>query len=236
MGSLARIKKLVDAALTVVTSIIVAMVVAVMGIAAYTVLNPANAAGDEAVSVVDFQMRDGHHVMGSPTASLTLVEFTDFECPFCARYHNEVFPNIVKTFVEPGLLSYDVRHMPLSDIHKHAAKAAHVAECTGDRFWDFANLVFAQKGQLSDDALAEAASRVGISADRLEACLAGPQPSHIQRNLDEGKRLAVKATPTFFIGKRLGDGRVELVRQVSGARSFETFAQVINELKGDRAD
>src|SRR5262245_24620096 len=82
--------------------------------------------------------------LGVPAAKVAIIEFSDFQCPFCARYANDILPKLIETYVNTGKVRYTFNHMPLEKIHRSALKAAEAAECAADRgqFWPFHDQLF----------------------------------------------------------------------------------------------
>lgn len=90
---------------------------------------------------------EGSYVLGDPNATVTLVEFSDFECPFCSRHFSQTWPEIKKEYVDTGKVKVVFKHFPL-DFHANAQKASEAAECAGDqgKFWEMHELIFVSSG------------------------------------------------------------------------------------------
>ena len=135
---------------------------------------------------------------GSPDAPVTIVEFSDFECSYCARAHSHLKSLIDRRGKDVRVI---FRYLPL-DMHKHARDAAEVAVCANDqgKFWPLADALFANQKQMEHSQILDAAEKVGIDRVKLEACLAtGDAKRMVQADIDEADAIGIGSTPTFFI-------------------------------------
>ena len=180
----------------------------------------------------------GHPSKGAADAALTLVEFSDFECPFCGRYFRETMPEIERAYIRTGKVRYVFRNFPLEAIHHEAFKAAEAAMCAGeqDKFWEMHDHLFAHQDALAPADLAGHAAAVGLDGPRFERCLAGgTYAEDIRRDLAEGQKAGVRGTPSFFLGVAGSDGRsVKAVKTLGGAFPYAAFKEVIEELLAAR--
>jgi protein-disulfide isomerase len=165
--------------------------------------------------------------------AIVLVEFGDYECPFCARHARTTVPLIAQKWVETGQIRYSFLHFPL-ETHAYARRAAEAAECAGaqGRFWDMHDGLFGARAPLTVENLAMMASTLDIDHRRFVECLEG---GHMVTLVDsdrlKGQRLGVQATPSFFVGILRADGQVDFLRRIHGAVSFQIFEKVIRELQ-----
>ena len=161
----------------------------------------------------------GNPAKGPVTAPVTVDEFTDFQCPFCAR----VGPTLKKLEeAYPGKLRIVFRDLPLLNIHKNAGHAAEAAACANDqgKFWEMHDRLFANQAKLAPAELKEHAVALGLDATAFNQCLdSGKYTPEWRRDAEEAGRLGLSGTPAFFINGRL----------LSGAQPYEAFAQVIDE-------
>lgn len=154
---------------------------------------------------------------GASTAKVTIVEFADFECPFCGRVL-EVLDRVLAMY--PGQVRLVFRHFPLS-MHPRAPKAAEASACAGEqgRFWEFHDSLFESQA-LEGDALKAQAARLGLDAERFEQCLdSGKMAPVVQRDMAAGRQAGVSGTPAFFV-----NGVV-----LSGAQPLEAFRRAIDQ-------
>ncbi len=162
---------------------------------------------------------------GAADAPVTIVEYTDYQCPYCARHATETFPRLVTDMIDAGRVRYVVKDFPLDSIHPAARPAAVAARCAGeqDAYWAMHDALFAQQAQWSaapalNDAFVALAADLGLDDAAFEACLtSGRHDAVIQANQDEGFALGVNGTPAFFI-----DGF-----PVSGAQPYDLFEYAV---------
>jgi protein-disulfide isomerase len=174
---------------------------------------------------------DGAQVKGSALAPVILLEFADFECPFCARFALETLDKLQDEFVSTGRVQYGFRHAPLR-MHKLARPAAQSAECAArqGKFWDAHDYLFRNRERL---ALALALSlrtdnRPEIDAALFEKCLAEPAQARIDTDAAEASRFKIEATPTFIVAKRGGDGSLVAFSRINGNQPYDVFKEALN--------
>ncbi|MGH7146850.1 MAG: thioredoxin domain-containing protein [Nitrospiraceae bacterium] len=162
---------------------------------------------------------DGAPIRGEKDAVVTVVEFSDFHCPFCKR----VQPTLSQLLDRyPGKVKLAFRDFPLGQLHPQASRAAEAARCAQDqgKFWEYHDVLFAQAPKAAEDDLNHYGEQVGLDSKEFTNCLF--QSIHheaVQRDLDEGSRLGVEGTPAFFINGRF----------LSGAQPLEEFVRMIDE-------
>ena len=161
---------------------------------------------------------EGEPEMGAgPGAAVTIVEFSDYECPYCKR----AYPEMAKFMDEYGdRVRLIYRDYPL-DFHNEAVPAARAARCAGEqgRFWDFHRSLMTEKGTLDDADLEARAAGLDLDAAEFARCVASDRYDEaIQAEFDLGSDVGVTGTPAYFINGRM----------VSGAQPFPTFAEIID--------
>ena len=162
------------------------------------------------------------HVLGPPDAPLTLVEYLDFECPFCARATG-VATQVRAHFGDE--LRYVLRHLPLAELHPHAELAAAAAEAAGvqGRFWEMHDELFAHQDALTRDCLAGYAAEIGLDVTRFLEDLDDPAfVDRIRADVASAEASGARGTPTFFVGTRRHIGPYDaatLIRELEQARS-----------------
>jgi protein-disulfide isomerase len=142
-------------------------------------------------------------VLGKPDAPLTMVEFTDLQCPFCRQYVTVTFEQIKKDWIDTGRLRYISRDFPL-DIHPQAMNAARAARCAGEqgKFWEMRMTLMRNANLLSRDYITRTAADLKLDPTAFAACTAsGKFDSAIAADLDEGARIGITGTPTFVVGR-----------------------------------
>ena len=161
------------------------------------------------------------HVLGEPDAPVTVVEYGDYECPYCAAA-----APVLRRLVEEsdGQVRLVFRHFPLADRHPYALTAALAAEAAGAQgaFWALHDRLLARQERLDDTALRAYAEELGLDGDRVIGAAAQPLGDKVEADFAAGLAAGVGGTPTVFIDGRLFDGRMELGalrRAVSGVGS-----------------
>ena len=146
---------------------------------------------------------EGHPYRGPADARVTVVEFTDYECPFCARYFRQVYPTLLTEYGDR--IRYVIRNYPLTSIHAHAAKAAEAAECAADqdKFWEYHDVLYPRQASLDLPNLKQYAAELGLDGDRFAACLdSGEKAEIVAADVRDGRAYGLNGTPTFFINGR----------------------------------
>ena len=158
--------------------------------------------------------------LGPEDAPVTIVEFSDYQCPYCQRYHSETFDQIIDTYGDQ--IRYVYKDLPLTSIHPDAAPAANAAHCAQEQgvFWPYHRLLFSGQLGLSEDAFMAYADSLGLNTGAFATCLAENRYMDVVME-DTSVLTALNAplsTPTFFINGQY----------VAGAQPFSTFAQLID--------
>jgi protein-disulfide isomerase len=173
----------------------------------------------------------GQPMMGSPDAKVTLIEFTDYQCPYCKRYAQDTLPEIKKGYIDTGKVRYVARDLPLS-MHKKAPKAAEAAHCAGDqgKYWQMHDSMFAHQDALGPDQLVSQASDLGLNTDDFKACLdSGKHKAAVDASAAEAAKLGITGTPTILIGRSDGD-KVKDIKVLRGAQPLATYQARIEEM------
>ena len=176
---------------------------------------------------------DDDAVLGSPDAQLVMVEFSDFNCGFCGRYHAETFPQLLSTYIESGDLLYVYRDY-IGVGGQVSLAAANAAECvraqTGDaEYMEIVQGMFAGSGRKNVDRVRSLASGFDLDEAALEACIANEEfRDEVLADTSTAQGAGARGTPAFFIGQLNEDGTVEGIN-IPGAQPFSVFEQVIAE-------
>jgi protein-disulfide isomerase len=172
---------------------------------------------------------DDDPIIGSPDAPVTIIEFSDFQCPFCAAFFSETLPTIKTDYIDTEKVRMVYRDFPLSNIHPHAEEAAEAANCASEqgKFWEYHDLLF-QNQQIwaSGNTTVELrgyASNLGLDETAFDQCLSsGRYADEVSKDLMDGQTAGVTGTPTFFINGL----------KVVGAQPSDVFTSIIDsELK-----
>jgi protein-disulfide isomerase len=163
---------------------------------------------------------DDDPAWGPIDAPVTIVQFGDYQCPYCKQFHDETLPQISETY--EGQIRFVYRDFPLAQ-HPDAQKAAEASECADDqeRFWDYHDLLWANQLELDVDSLKAYAAQLGLDTATFDDCLdSGANAEEVQNDYDDGVSYGVPGTPTFFINGIM----------VVGAQPFSTFQAMIDPL------
>ncbi len=168
-------------------------------------------------------------ILGDKDAKVTIVEFSDFQCPFCKSLFDDAFVQIKKDYVDTGKVKFAYRHYPLTSIHPNAQKAAEAAECANAQgnFWDYHDELF--KNQADWESLdstaaqakfAEYATALGLNGDTLASCVSsGEMADRVKKDLDAGTAAGVDGTPATYINGMM----------ISGAAPYADFKAEIDK-------
>lgn len=170
--------------------------------------------------------------LGRKDAPLTIVEFSDYQCPFCRQFVETTLPALKKDYVDAGKLRYVFRDFPLDQIHPQARKAAEAARCAGDqgKYWEMHDLLFQNQQALQPEQLKLYGDRLSLDATTFRTCLeGGKHRALVQQNYSDGISAGVRGTPSFFLGKTRADDTIEGVL-ITGARPLNDFRQEIERI------
>lgn len=174
---------------------------------------------------------DGEPVRGSSTARVVLIEFSDYQCPFCQRVVREALPAIDKDYIRTGKIRHVFKDLPLQNIHANAFKAAVASECAREqgKFWEMHEKLFENGKQLGPDQLPLYAEAVGLDATKFRECVAsGRFDEEIRGDMREANAAGITGTPSFLIGRVDGNGRLTIATALSGAQPAEAFKSAID--------
>ena len=181
---------------------------------------------------------DDDPVLGDKNAPVTIVEFSDYECPFCQRSFNDVLPGLKKNYIDTGKVKLVFRDFPLS-FHANAHKEAEAAECArsqGDdsTYYMFHDKIFTQTTSngtgLALTQLPVIAKSLGLNVSQFQQCLdSGTFKAEVDKDISDGSAAGVAGTPAWFIGKSSKDGVIE-GQYINGAYPYANFQSAIDEL------
>lgn len=167
---------------------------------------------------------EGYPSLGPENAKIVIVEFSDFQCPFCRRFHADTYQSLLDAY--PGQIRFVYRNLPLTSIHPNAMPAAIASLCANDQnvYWEFHDKLFSNE-TLDEATYLQYATDLKIDVDKFKACLSdGSHDEFIKKDMDFALNLGVQSTPTFFVNGLA----------IVGAQPFENFKQIIDkELAGE---
>ncbi|MGI9565774.1 MAG: DsbA family protein [Nitrosopumilus sp.] len=176
---------------------------------------------------------DNDPIIGNPDAAITIIEFSDFQCPFCARFHVQTLPSIMEQYIEQGKVSLVFRDFPIQNIHPNALPAAVTAECANEqgRFKEMHDILFEKQNEwnnqetfLAVSLFIQYADNINLDQEIFESCInSGKYIDEIRKDLEDGRDYGVTGTPGFFVGND-EIGYVE----IKGAQPFDSFKKVID--------
>jgi protein-disulfide isomerase len=174
----------------------------------------------------------GAATRGSTAAKIAIIEYSDFQCPYCSKFATEVFPRIDKAFVQTGQVLVAFRQLPLEAIHPFAMKAAEASECAAreGKFWEMHDRLFETPKTLDEDSVRKYALAIGLQSSAFDRCLKGDRTAKIRADLQAAKVLGIEGTPSFLIGRLGPGGEVEVKVRLNGAQPFERFKAEIDKL------
>ncbi len=176
---------------------------------------------------------DNDPIIGNPDAPITIIEFSDFQCPFCARFHTQTLPLILEEYIEQGKVKLVFRDFPIQSIHPNALPASVAAECANDqnKFREMHDVLFEKQNEWNKletvDALSmfsQYTANMQLDQDIFESCLtSGKHIPEIQKDLNDGRDYGVTGTPGFFVGnEKIG------FTELKGAQPFDSFKKIID--------
>lgn len=188
----------------------------------------------ESPPLVTTKLLDSDPIMGEPDAPITIIEFSEYQCPFCGRFAKNTLPEIINDFISTGKVKLIFKDYPL-EFHKQAAKASEAAHCAGEqgKYWEMHDKLFQNQSDLGVDNLKKYAAEIGMERSSFNACLdVGKYDNRIKKNIEEGKKVDVSGTPTFFIGKSSEMSKeITTGKRIVGARPYSSFKEAIDEIQ-----
>jgi protein-disulfide isomerase len=171
---------------------------------------------------------EGAPVLGVPAAKVAILEFSDFECPFCQRFSTEALPEIKLRYIDSGKVKLVFRHLPLTKIHPRALPAATAAACAArqGKFWEMHDALFRDRAKLQDADIANYAAAIDLDGAAFNRCQVEPRSS-VEEDLDAAVRLQLRSTPAFLFGAVQQDGRLKVQQVLTGARPTAEFIDAI---------
>jgi protein-disulfide isomerase len=171
-------------------------------------------------------------VVGRADAPVTLVEFSDYQCPYCRMFFSDTFPTLKREYIDTGKLRYVFQDYPLDQIHSQASKAAEAAHCAGEqgKYWEMHDLLFQNPRTLASPQLSEHARNLDLDGAAFDACLESSKyAARIKESQSNGAAAGVLGTPGFILAKTQPGDSVEGT-PVRGAQPVDAFRKLIDEL------
>jgi len=170
------------------------------------------------------------NVLGREDAPVTIIEFTDLQCPYCARFAASTFPELRKAYIDTGKVRFASRDLPLP-MHAFAIPAAVASRCAGEQghFWDYREALFAAQSKLGQEPYTDLARKLGLDPERFDACRKdGRQEAAVRADLAIARGAGISSTPSFVIGRVVAGQFVGEI--VAGAQPLTVFEAKIDAL------
>jgi len=197
---------------------------------------PAQAAGPSQPQIFRVSL-DDDPFKGDPDAPVTIVEFSDFQCPFCARFYQQTLSQLEENYIDTGKVKFVYRDLPLDSLHPNARTTHIAAECADEqgRFWEYHDILFESQGQWNrlasedlENSLKQYAQDLSLDGPSFETCLSSDEiADEVNKDALEARSYGSTGTPTFFIGTEK-DGFTKL----TGAQPYSSFQRAIDSLLG----
>jgi protein-disulfide isomerase len=172
--------------------------------------------------------------LGKPDAKVTMVEFSDFQCPFCGRHFSQTMPQIEKNYIDTGKVRYVFRDFPIESLHPQSPKAHEAVNCAGDqgKYWEMWQRLFTHQRQMAHDDLVADAVALALDKVKFTQCLdSGKYTQEVQTSVNEAMRLGANGTPTIFLGlTEPGSDTLKATRVIRGAHPYDRFKETIDSL------
>lgn len=176
---------------------------------------------------------DDDPLKGNQDAEITIIEFSDFQCPFCLKFHEQTWPLLEKNYLSTGKVNFVYRDFPIQSIHPNAMPAALASECADDqgKFWEYHDKLFENQRMWQDldiqtgvNTFKQFAQELGLNMDEFNSCLdSGKYIDEVRNDLDAGREYGVTGTPGFFVGnEKIG------FTKIIGAQPYSVFQRVID--------
>jgi len=174
---------------------------------------------------------------GDPNAPIIIVEFSDFQCPFCSRFFQQTLPQLEDNYINTGKVKFVYRDLPLDSLHPNARPTHIAAECADEqgKFWEYHDILFEKQGQWNrlssedlENSLIQYAQDLRLDVTSFETCLGSDEiADEVNKDVLEARSYGITGTPSFFVGTEK-DGFTKLV----GAQPYSSFAREIDSLLG----
>lgn len=175
---------------------------------------------------------DDDPVKGDRKARLVLVEFSDYQCPYCARFVRETLPQIETDYIKTGKLKYVFRDFPITSAHKDAFKAALAAGCALDqgKYWEMHDRLFENQAAFTVYNLTQSAEAIGLNKQAFQQCLNNSEyATEVQSDFADGTKAGVNQTPFFFLGlTEPNSPKVKVLTVIAGAKPYAVFKAAID--------
>jgi protein-disulfide isomerase len=177
----------------------------------------------------------GAPALGNDGAKLVMIEFSDYQCPYCMDYFSNTYRRLIAEYVKTGRVKYVARDFPVENIHPKALEAAQAARCATEqgKFWEMHDSLFANQKNFASTGIADAATAAGLDIAKFNACFESRKYADaIHKEEDDTVKLGIKGTPAFFIGTPdpANPAKIKLVKGLIGSQPLPAFQQTLDSL------
>ncbi len=179
----------------------------------------------------------GAPTKGDAAANVVMIEFSDYQCPYCGRYVRDSWPSIDRDYVQTGKLRYVFRSFPLESIHKQSFKAHEAAACAGaqGKYWLMHAQLFGHQTALEPSDLKRYAQAIGADTAAFDRCLdSGQMTAIVRQDANLGAQIGVTGTPVFLLGTLRPDGAVKVLKVITGAVPYGMIRQALDGILAAR--
>jgi protein-disulfide isomerase len=174
----------------------------------------------------------GAPIRGNTKAVVAIIEYSDFQCPYCGAFARETLPGLEAAYISTRKVLLAFRNVPIPELHPQATTAAEAAMCAADqgKFWEMHDALFENQRQLDAPSLVSRATKLRLDVPSFTACLQNGSAARVQRDVTAARALGVNVTPTFLIGRIQADGTILVTQRIEGAKSLAAFQSVLDPL------
>jgi protein-disulfide isomerase len=186
-------------------------------------------AAKQTVPKVEMSIANGWYSLGRSDAPVTMVEFSDYQCPFCRRFQTDTFGDLKKNYIDTGKVRFISRDFPL-EFHANALKAAEAVRCAGEqgKYWEMRDLLIANSKDLTADAIRHYANTLALEPASFVQCVESEKhKAEIEKDMADAASLQISGTPTFVVGRESADVLKGVM--LVGAQPYSTFDSIIQE-------
>ena len=183
---------------------------------------------------------NGVPALGGRQARVGILEFGDYQCPYCAQHATQTLPQLITTYIETGRVRYFFKDVPIEAVHPQAFKAAEAVQCAGEqgKYWQLHDRLFRNQSALSFSNLVSHATAVGLEISAFQQCLnAGTFAPQVRTDIEDAKRHGVNGTPYFYLGTLDTTGQsLTVSTALRGAAPFSDFQKALDLLLSTRKE
>ena len=172
--------------------------------------------------------------LGNKDASIVLVDFSDYQCPFCGKFVLETMPQLVHDYIQTGKIKYVFRDLPLESMHPNAFEAALAAHCAGEegKYWEMHNRLYFNQAALDTNNLPMHAQALGLDMTKFTQCLKSERyAAKVRNNMSDAENAGIQVTPSFIVGlasQDHNDQNVKVLKLITGAQPYSAFKAALD--------